>query len=244
MDDEAAAKILTDLATPTTATFQHLRNLSLDDQGTAGPSQSSHSARQNPADGGETKAQKGRESSNNNNNGFSVFDGLLQHDDILLYLTTQHMEPQELFTLYCISKPFHYIVNSHMTNYILSSARRWARLTHHRPSNDLPEPSTRIKRHPPSAGVPKSRRFTVEHQSASSRALQACGTEPTPPGIYSNYDITTLLPFHNYMYLCTIDPTSRMKTKPLPRPLDGSIPTSKLPLLNKIREIRHIPSFR
>lgn len=215
LDDEGAARILTSLATPTNSTFGHFRHMSLDS-----PKASSF-PRQSESKSGASRKSASQSSSRLSHNSsyqqtqqrrqpFDLFEALLRHEDVLLYLTTQHMQPQELFSLYCISRPFYIAVRARLTSFILSSARRWARLSHSRPSRDLPEPSTRINRVPVSSATSRSRsrrfNYTIEHQSAASQALSACGTEPTPPGIYSPHDVTTLLPFCNYLHLCTPDP--------------------------------------
>lgn len=203
LDEESAAQILASMATPTTSTFSHFRNMSLDSPHT--PNFPHHAPPSAVRHQSESQSQGQKEP----NKPFALFEELLRHEDIVLYLTTQHMEPTSLFNLFCISRAFNYVVNSHLTSYMLSSARRWARLSHHRPSNNVSESSTRITRIPTMSSRPRSRRYEIEHQSASRHALQACGTEPTPPGIYSLSDVTTLLPFHNFLHLCVKDPVLR-----------------------------------
>ena len=216
LDEEGAARILTSLATPTTSTFGHFRQMSLDS-----PSVGSFPAQSQSASNAEhastqrssySSQARSYQQSHPSREPFRLFEAFLEHDDVLLYLTTQQMEPQELFRLYCISRPFYFAVNTRLISYILSSGRRWARLSPSRPSREVPEPSTRIVRLPrPSAqSLSRSRHFSykIEHQSAAARALGTCGTEPTPPGIYSPHDATTLLPFCNYLHLCTPDPAA------------------------------------
>lgn len=233
MNDEDAARMLTSLATPTTSTFGHFRQMSLDSPSTSSfPNGSASSANFN----NEKSLKVPRPAGRKLNPDFRLFETLLVYDDIILYLTTQHMEPQELFDLYAISRAFHYRVNLRLTSYILSSARRWALLSDSRPSTEMPEPSTRIKRSaaPSWPSVSRSRRtcYEIEHQSAAAQALQACGTEPTPPGLYSAHDITTLLPFCNYLHLCVPDPTHRVI-----RNQDGSRTTAQ-------GSPRVVPTFR
>jgi len=178
---------------------------------------------------------------------FSIFKAFLEHDDLLLYLITQHFEPQEFFELYAMSTHFFYLVNLHMTSYILCSARRWARLSHQRPSQALAEPSTRILRVPLQKNQSRSRRYHIEHDSAARQEMQACGTEATPIGIYSPYDITTLLPFHNYLQLCKLDPTvQKLSRETLSRPIAtvNAGPRDKGPAEEASLAVRWVPTFK
>lgn len=238
LDEKSAAQILASMATPTTSTFSHFRNMSLESPHTPifphiAPPPPIHQQR-----------QKQSQAPKEPNKQFALFDELLRHEDIALYLTTQHMEPTSLFNLFCISRAFNYIVNSHLTSYIFSSARRWARLSHHRPSINLPESSTRITRIPTMSSKPRSRRYEIEHQSASSRALQACGTEPTPPGIYSLSDVTTLLPFHNFLHLCVKDPVLRPLSGPRARSAASCNASAGPKSAQTSRVTRNVPGFR
>lgn len=173
-------------ATPTTSAFSHFRNMSLDQP------MDSASKPDRPQPAHIPKIE-------------SLFEALIQHEDVLLYITTQFMEPGELFILYCMSRPFHMVVNANLTSYMLCSARRWARISHTRPSNEVPEPSRRDLHSLSSTKRLNTRRYFIDHMSASRKAMQACGTEPTPPGIYSPHDITTVLPFHNFLFFCRAD---------------------------------------
>ena len=56
---------------------------------------------------------------------FSVFNALLSHTDILLNVV-RYLAPRTLVYLYSVSAPFHYIVNSHFTQFILASVGMWA----------------------------------------------------------------------------------------------------------------------
>lgn len=179
---------------------------------------------------------------------FNLFSAILKHDDLLLYITTQHFEPRELIILYRLSKTFHLIVNQGMTSFVLSSARRWARLTHSRPSREVLEPSTRIRPPVDPETSFASRLHRTPRHSASKHAMEACGTEPSNPGVYSPYDITTIFPFHMHSHLCVRDWISR------PRPghdrLGARSQTSGKPAESGKREatqtptVRHVPSFR
>lgn len=59
-------------------------------------------------------------------NAFNIFDAFMEHNELLLYLTTNILLPSDFLTLYSISKPFHLKVNAHQTAYILSAVRAWA----------------------------------------------------------------------------------------------------------------------
>lgn len=56
---------------------------------------------------------------------FNILTRLLSHVDILLNITS-YLPPQTLLNLYSISAPFHYLMDSHFTSFILSSMRVWA----------------------------------------------------------------------------------------------------------------------
>ncbi|EON63129.1 hypothetical protein W97_02356 [Coniosporium apollinis CBS 100218] len=57
---------------------------------------------------------------------FNLFTAFLLHpNDLLLHLCT-HLRVPELFALYTISKPFHFIINLHLSTYMLACARAHA----------------------------------------------------------------------------------------------------------------------
>ncbi|KAK5139547.1 hypothetical protein LTR04_003491, partial [Oleoguttula sp. CCFEE 6159] len=56
------------------------------------------------------------------NASFSLFSAFLAHSELILVLS-RHLTVDALVALYAISKPFHYLLNSHYTTYILASAR-------------------------------------------------------------------------------------------------------------------------
>jgi len=56
---------------------------------------------------------------------FSIFNALLSHTDVLINVV-RYLAPRTLVYLYSISAPFHYIVNSHFTQFILASIELWA----------------------------------------------------------------------------------------------------------------------
>jgi len=56
---------------------------------------------------------------------FSVLNALYRHNDLLLLLVSYLTIPS-LISLYAISKPFHFLFNSHYMAFILSNMRTWA----------------------------------------------------------------------------------------------------------------------
>jgi hypothetical protein len=56
---------------------------------------------------------------------FSLLTAFLKCPPVILRLA-RHLEPKSLLDLYAISKPFHFIMNSHFTTYIKESALYWA----------------------------------------------------------------------------------------------------------------------
>lgn len=58
-------------------------------------------------------------------NKFDLLGSLLSHVDILLEITS-YLSPQTLLNLYSVSAPFHYMMDSHFTSFIMASTRTWA----------------------------------------------------------------------------------------------------------------------
>jgi hypothetical protein len=56
---------------------------------------------------------------------FSLLTAFLKCPPVILRLV-RHLEPNSLLDLYAISKPFHFIMNSHFTTYIKESALYWS----------------------------------------------------------------------------------------------------------------------
>jgi hypothetical protein len=56
---------------------------------------------------------------------FNLFQRLIEHPEICLSLAEQ-IEPNTLCNLYSVSKPFHYIMNSHFVTFMKSNAKVWA----------------------------------------------------------------------------------------------------------------------
>jgi hypothetical protein len=56
---------------------------------------------------------------------FSLLSAFLKHPELILRLAGL-LNVKNLLDLYVISKPFHYIMNSHFTTYIKASAEQWA----------------------------------------------------------------------------------------------------------------------
>ena len=54
-----------------------------------------------------------------------MLNALYKHNDLLLHLVS-YLSVPSLISLYAISKPFHYLFNSHYTAYILSCMRTWS----------------------------------------------------------------------------------------------------------------------
>ncbi|KAK8187235.1 hypothetical protein IWZ00DRAFT_330602 [Phyllosticta capitalensis] len=59
---------------------------------------------------------------------FNLLESIFTQNDITLNVT-RHMEVRDFLTLYCISKKFYWLVNSHMTTYMMSMARVHAPLS-------------------------------------------------------------------------------------------------------------------
>ena len=176
---------------------------------------------------------------------FQLLHEICKYPDILLYLTTQHLHPTDMLKLYSISKPYHYLVNSRYTTYMLCSARRWAWL--------LPDTIMRkeveekglwgsvsafkeevnvidVTSGRESAETPDNNQNNKGKERARAQTRQkatpfifADPMQPSRPDEYNIWDITTLLPFNNYVHLCIEDPTRRTNTK---------------------EHVRHVPTFR
>lgn len=58
-------------------------------------------------------------------NQFSILSAMLSHMDILLNVTS-YLHPTTLLNLYSISAPFHYLMDSHFTTFIMACTRTWA----------------------------------------------------------------------------------------------------------------------
>jgi hypothetical protein len=56
---------------------------------------------------------------------FSLINTILKHPELILHLA-KTLEPDSLIDLYAISKPFHFVMNSHYTTYIKASMENWA----------------------------------------------------------------------------------------------------------------------
>jgi len=65
---------------------------------------------------------------------------------------------------------------------------------------------------------------------------------PSKAGEYNIWDITTLLPFNNYVHLSVIDPTLRTTSRSTTEP-SSSTPSSTTTPISK-PQIRHVPTFR
>lgn len=177
---------------------------------------------------------------------FQLLDEICKYPDVLLYLTTQHLHPKDMLKLYSISKQYHYLINSRYTTYMLCSARRWAWL--------LPDTIMRKEVEDKglwgSVSAFKEEVTVIDSSSGVEQMMNSIGQDnkgkekarpqtrpkavplifadpmqPSRPGEYNIWDITTLLPFNNYRHLCTPDPTRRTITT------------------NDDR-IRHVPTFR
>ncbi|KAK8163852.1 hypothetical protein IWX90DRAFT_514450 [Phyllosticta citrichinensis] len=53
---------------------------------------------------------------------FNLFEAIFSQSDVTLNVA-RHMEVNDFLNMYCISKKFYYLVNSHMTTYMLALAR-------------------------------------------------------------------------------------------------------------------------
>ena len=181
-----------------------------------------------------------------------MLERLCKHPDILLYLTTQFLKPEDLLTLYTLSKRFHYQLNSRYTTYMLCSARRGARLLPNKFLREVPaEEGTlwgAVSAYDINNGASSSQvnAANISLQVASSQDDAANLEEhrkqrfianlpildpmaPSIPGQINIWDITTLLPFNQYVHLCTPDPTLRA--------LNISADTTDT-------RTRHVPTFR
>jgi hypothetical protein len=191
---------------------------------------------------------------------FLMLERLCEQPDIVILLTTQYLQPKDLLTLYTLSKVFHYQVNSRYTSYMLCSARRWAGLLPNKFLREVPPDEgilwgtvsaydTKNEVHkqgsarnqnqrqdstqhiPPNVEEHREKRF-----AASIPILDPMA--PTVPAELNVWDITTLLPFNQYVHLCTIDPTlRRLDTAPSQTASQPAATTTPA-------RIRHIPSFR
>ena len=56
---------------------------------------------------------------------FDLLVALMSHVDILLEIAN-YFSPQTLLNLYSVSAPFHYIMNSHFTAFLMACAHTWA----------------------------------------------------------------------------------------------------------------------
>ncbi|GAB7351087.1 hypothetical protein MBLNU459_g1557t3 [Dothideomycetes sp. NU459] len=56
---------------------------------------------------------------------FNILAALMSHVDILLNITS-YLSPTTLLNLYSISAPFHYLMDSHFTSFIMACTRTWA----------------------------------------------------------------------------------------------------------------------
>lgn len=178
---------------------------------------------------------------------FQLLDELCKYPDILLYLTTQHLHPVDTLKLYSISKPYHYLVNSRYTTYMLCSARRWAWLlpdtimrkeveekglwgsvSAFKEEVDLLDVTSgqqmkSAEVHDNNQNKKGKERARAQTRQKATPVFFADPMQPSKPGEYNIWDITTLLPFNNYGHLCTPDPTRRTNTK---------------------EHVRYVPTFR
>ena len=63
-----------------------------------------------------------RNGGNSSSQPFNLLSAILRHSDLTLAFACC-LHPHEMLSLYCISKPFYYFVNSHYTTYVLQNAR-------------------------------------------------------------------------------------------------------------------------
>jgi len=119
---------------------------------------------------------------------FSVFNALLSHTDVLMNIV-RYLAPRTLVYLYSVSAPFHYIVNSHFTQFILASVKLWA------PNADwfypwrcyrelcIDDPALRRPDNPKSQGFldRKSGRVSNEWKDVTMTGTEApCGVKAVP----------------------------------------------------------------
>jgi len=140
---------------------------------------------------------------------FNLWTSLLKHQDVMFVLATRYLEPSTFLTLYAISKPFHYLVNSNYTTYMLESARTWASF----PSQNLsPKTSTPTTRKPPYTTILEifpfvNYRYLCIHDPSHRRLPTSNPLSPAPlltihhPEAPQTPSLTRCIPTFRYLFL-------------------------------------------
>lgn len=160
---------------------------------------------------------------------FNLIKSLCRADQ-MHSIMTQYVPPEDLLNLFCISKDFHFHVNSQYSSYVLSSTRQWARL------------------------VPESRQADSRADIVQGEARHY--VPPAFKGRQAEDDIISIFPFSMYRGLCIRDPTRRAdalepRTPATATRLELTLPIPKekdclelLPEWARNPDVRNVPSLR